>query len=58
MISAYIWNSEYVYKLITEVKKVFKNLTLVLGGPEVSYNAIELMNKYIEIDYIIKSFHT
>lgn len=53
MISAYIWNSEYVYKLITEVKKVFKNLTLVLGGPEVSYNAIELMNKYSEIDYII-----
>lgn len=54
LISSYIWNSEYLYKLIVEIKKVMPNLVLVLGGPEVSYNAIELMEKYREIDFIIK----
>ena len=54
LISCYIWNSEYLYKLIVEIKKVMPKLTLALGGPEVSYNALELMGKYREIDFIIK----
>lgn len=53
-ISCYIWNSEYLYKLIGEIKKVMPKLTLVLGGPEVSYNATELMEKFKEIDFIVK----
>ncbi len=54
LISSYIWNAEYLYKFIVEIKKIMPKLTLVLGGPEVSYNAEELMEKYREIDYIIK----
>lgn len=53
MISAYIWNAEYIYKLIREVKKINSNLQLVLGGPEVSYNATDIMNEYKEVDFII-----
>lgn len=53
LISTYIWNAEYVYKLVVEIKKVMKDLTLVLGGPEVSYNAKEVMGKYPQVDFII-----
>ncbi|MBZ4682879.1 MAG: hypothetical protein PWP46_328 [Fusobacteriaceae bacterium] len=52
-ISTYIWNSEYVYKLIIEIKKILPNTKILLGGPEVSYQAEKLMNTYKEIDYII-----
>ncbi|TDT68638.1 radical SAM superfamily enzyme YgiQ (UPF0313 family) [Hypnocyclicus thermotrophus] len=52
-ISTYIWNSEYVYKLIIEIKKILPNTKILLGGPEVSYQAEKLMNLYKEIDYII-----
>ncbi len=54
IISTYIWNKEYVFKLIREMKKVAPNMKIVLGGPEVSYNSEECMKKYGEIDYIIK----
>jgi len=54
LISSYIWNAEYLYKFIVEIKKIMPKLTLVLGGTEVSYNAEELIEKYREIDYIIK----
>lgn len=53
ILSVYIWNAEYAYKFIKEIKKILPNLKLILGGPEVSYNAVELMEKYKEIDYII-----
>lgn len=53
ILSVYIWNAEYAYKFIKEIKKILPNLKLILGGPEVSYNARELMEKYKEIDYII-----
>ena len=52
--SVYIWNSEYVFKIIKEIKKILPEIKLILGGPEVSYNSIELMKKIKEIDYIIK----
>ena len=37
--SCYIWNLTYVEELIREVKKIFPNLPIWLGGPEVSYDA-------------------
>ncbi len=54
IISTYIWNKEYVFKLIREMKKVAPNMKIVLGGPEVSYNSEECMKTYSEIDFIIK----
>ena len=51
-ISCYIWNIELVKTLLPQLKK--HNITIILGGPEVSYNA----NYYIEnnlADYVVKN---
>jgi radical SAM superfamily enzyme YgiQ (UPF0313 family) len=54
LISTYIWNREYVFKVIREIKKIDKNIEIILGGPEVSYEAQKIMEEYQEIDIIIK----
>ncbi len=51
--SCYIWNIEETLEIIKLLKKIKPDLKILLGGPEVSYDAVELMNKYQEIDYII-----
>lgn len=52
--SCYIWNIEYVRKLITEVKKMLPKVRIWLGGPEAYYNSKALLNECKEIDIIIK----
>ncbi len=51
--SVYIWNSEIVKKLITEIKKILPKVMIILGGPEVSYNPQEWISKHNSIDLII-----
>ena len=51
--STYIWNREMVFKITKELRKVIPNTFLILGGPEVSYNPLELMNENPEIDAIL-----
>jgi radical SAM superfamily enzyme YgiQ (UPF0313 family) len=53
LISTYIWNKEFVFKIIVELKKIDPKLEIYLGGPEVSYDAIEIMKNYNEIDGIL-----
>lgn len=50
--STYIWNKEYVFSLIKELKKVLPNVKIALGGPEVSYNWERTIEENSEIDYI------
>ncbi|MBQ7352817.1 MAG: DUF4080 domain-containing protein [Clostridia bacterium] len=50
--STYIWNLELVLK-ISEKLKSETNKTIVLGGPEVSYNSKELIRKYSFVDFIL-----
>ncbi len=52
--STYIWNIEYVLLLVRNLRKLCPNVTIILGGPEVTYKAIRLMEEYPEIDFIIK----
>lgn len=47
--SCYIWNLTYVEELIREVKKIFQNLPIWLGGPEVSYDAKEVLMRLPEV---------
>ncbi len=54
LVSTYIWNKEFVFKIIVELKKINPNLKIYLGGPEVSYNAVEIMETYSEVDGIIE----
>jgi radical SAM superfamily enzyme YgiQ (UPF0313 family) len=51
--SVYIWNSEYTFKIVKELKKIMKNVKIYLGGPEVSYNSKKIMEDIKEIDGII-----
>lgn len=44
--SCYIWNWELIQELMEELPKVLPEVPVWLGGPEVSYNAEEIMKKY------------
>ena len=51
-ISCYIWNIELVKELLSLLKN--HNLTIILGGPEVSYNAQFYLNNDL-CNYVIKN---
>lgn len=51
--STYIWNKEYVFEIIKEIKKVLPNVKVVLGGPEVSFAWENIMEENKEIDNIL-----
>lgn len=51
--SCYLWNIVYVEQLIREVPKVLPKVKIWLGGPEVSYNAEEMLGKYPDVTGII-----
>ncbi|HEY8364393.1 MAG TPA: radical SAM protein, partial [Haloplasmataceae bacterium] len=50
--SCYIWNIELIKKIIPIIKSYNKNIKILLGGPEVSYDCEYFFNT-IPIDYII-----
>ncbi|MFW6022738.1 MAG: B12-binding domain-containing radical SAM protein [Halanaerobiaceae bacterium] len=52
--SCYTWNSELVYELISRLKKVAPELTIVVGGPEVSFGSGKILQEHPGIDIIIK----
>lgn len=45
-LSCYLWNMEYVRNLLREIPKVLPRTGIWLGGPEVSYNAEEIIQEY------------
>jgi radical SAM superfamily enzyme YgiQ (UPF0313 family) len=47
--SCYIWNIEYVLELTEEIHKVMPDTDIWLGGPEVSYNAEEILRSRPQI---------
>lgn len=51
--SCYIWNIEETIKVIQMLKKIQPSLVIVLGGPEVTYDAPEWMEKIPEADCIV-----
>lgn len=51
--SCYIWNIAYVLKVVENLKKVAPETVILLGGPEVSFDAEELIRSSRSIDYII-----
>lgn len=51
--SCYIWNIEETIKVIKMLKKIQPDLIIVLGGPEVTYDTKEWMEKVPEIDFIV-----
>ncbi|MDM8210815.1 B12-binding domain-containing radical SAM protein [Mediterraneibacter glycyrrhizinilyticus] len=51
--SCYLWNISYVEQLIREIPKVLPDTKIWLGGPEVSYNAREMLDEYPGLTGII-----
>lgn len=51
--SCYIWNIEETIKVIKMLKKIKPELIIVLGGPEVTYDTLEWMEKINEVDFIV-----
>lgn len=51
-IGVYIWNIEPVTRLVAELKRVRPDVVVVLGGPEVSYEAEELEAARLA-DYVV-----
>jgi sulfatase maturation enzyme AslB (radical SAM superfamily) len=52
-VSVYIWNAFLVKKILPGIKSSLPEIKIVLGGPEVSYNAEEWIDEFSEIDCII-----
>ena len=44
--SCYLWNILYVEQIMTELPKILPKARIWLGGPEVSYDAPELLRRY------------
>jgi len=51
--SCYIWNIGLTLRLCASLKKILPGIVIILGGPEVSYDAVELLSDYSYIDYIV-----
>ena len=49
--SCYIWNIEFIKEILNKLKN--DNITVILGGPEVSYNALYYLENDL-CDYVIK----
>ena len=51
--SCYIWNINQILKIAENLKKVMPNITIILGGPEVSYTPEDIMRENEFVDFII-----
>lgn len=51
--SVYIWNKEFIFSVIKELKKILPKLEIVLGGPEITYNPEETLRANKNVDYIL-----
>ena len=52
--ACYIWNIEMTLHVVDLVKAVRPDIKIVLGGPEVSFTADELLTQCTNIGYIVQ----
>ena len=52
--SCYIWNITYILSLAKTLKALCPDLQILLGGPEVSFDAEAILSEHPEIGYIIR----
>lgn len=51
--SCYIWNIEIIKELIRKLRQQLPEVVIILGGPEVSYCAKDILTQLPEANYII-----
>ncbi|MDL2295486.1 B12-binding domain-containing radical SAM protein [Lachnospiraceae bacterium OttesenSCG-928-E19] len=52
--SCYIWNWLYVKELIRDIKKILPQTHIWLGGPEVSYDAADVLVNHPQVELVMK----
>lgn len=52
--STYIWNRDYVFKIIKELRKIMPEVKLGVGGPEATYMGDDYLLKDEQVDFLIK----
>ena len=51
--SCYIWNREYIEKLVASLGKLLPSCKIFLSGPEVSYNTDYYLDKYSNVSGVM-----
>jgi len=51
--SCYIWNIEYVLDVAENLKKICPQVEIIFGGPEVSYDAEKVLQRYPFVDLVM-----
>lgn len=51
--SCYIWNIEETIKVASLLKKINPKLVIIFGGPEVTYDVQEWLERLSDVDYIV-----
>lgn len=54
LFSMYIWNVEFIFKIIREIKKLLPTTRIVVGGPEVMYRQQDILKQYPEIEQVLQ----
>jgi len=52
--SCYIWNITYIFSLAKAIKAKTPEIKVLLGGPEVSFDAEHILERHAYIDFIIR----
>lgn len=52
--ACYIWNIEMTLHVVDMVKAVRPDIKIILGGPEVSFTADEILNRCAAVDYVVQ----
>ena len=53
LLSLYIWNKNYCFKLAEKLKKAYPNIKIIMGGPELPWRDDNFFDKYPFIDSIV-----
>ena len=51
--SCYIWNIQKVGELVRNIKVIYPDTVIILGGPEVSYNTKDVLLNNPDVGYVI-----
>lgn len=52
--SCYIWNLDYVEAIIREIHKLRPDMPIWVGGPEVSYDAVDVLSRLPQVSGVMK----
>jgi hypothetical protein len=52
-ISVYIWNAREIRSILADIKKLSPGVVIILGGPEVSYQAEKWLLQFPWLDYVV-----